>query len=192
MEELTMIESVVRGWKEEEDKNKATLKEAKKDEEILRKKLRDTSKEVETFSTRMSFQKESITEEGIKIKKLEERMDEHRTFVKEFIGTTGGQRNKDMSEDNRKLVKTNSLWHITQIKNNTAELSYMRQTKNENEKERAQTERDYKEKKEEEKNLEKKLKDHETPIEILIQIEEMIRRELCRNINERDRLSKIY
>ena len=140
----------------------------------------------------MGFQNESICEEGLKIKKLEERMDEHRTFVKEFIETTGGQRNEDMSEDHRKLLKTSSLWHIDQIKSNTAELSYMRQTKKEDEKERAQTKRDYEEKKKEEQDLEKKLKDHETSIEMLIEIEEMIKRELRRNINERDRLSTIY
>ena len=57
MEELTMIESVVRGWKEEEDKNKATLKEAKEDEEILRKKLRDTSKELKCFWHKDGFSK---------------------------------------------------------------------------------------------------------------------------------------
>ena len=192
MDELEATESVINEWKEERERNEATIKKAKEDEEIIRKKLKDTSKELETLNTCMVFQSEHICEEGMNIKKLEEKMDEHRIFVKEFVETTGGQRNDDMSENHRKLLKTSSLYHVEEIKRNTSELLYMRRIKKEYEEERAETKRDYEEKKKEENDLKRKLKDHETSIEILIEIDAMIKREIYRNINERERLSGIH
>ena len=192
MDELELTESVINGWKEERERNKATIKKAKEDEEIIRRKLRDTSKELETLNTCMIFQSDQICEEEMNIKKLEEKMDEHRTFVKDFVETTGRKRNEDMSEDHRKLLKTSSLYHVEEIKRNTSELSHMRKIKKEYEEERAETRRDYEEKKKEEEDIRKELRDHETSLEILMEIEAMTKREIYRNINERERLNDIH
>ena len=56
MDELEVTESVINEWKEEKERNEATIKKAKEDEEIIRRKLKDTSKELETLNTCMVFQ----------------------------------------------------------------------------------------------------------------------------------------